>query len=225
MSTLDKKAISEALIEAMNREDLNTRATAKFLNINPCYISMAKNPNHFDTMGITAWTRIKEWLDTRDKISAFQIPEGEPIFVPKERQSAPAKPKSKKAPALKEVEYKDTGSNEAIIVHQEAQEKPPVKKKNAHPEGKSVNLILNQAELRKLNERVSNLEKTIEDTIPKELKIIVNKLDNYLEKSREIDTKYSLLSSLLKSKEPEKKKAKKGRGWSIVFFQRNIYQK
>jgi hypothetical protein len=36
MSEINKKQISEALIKAMQREELHTRETAQKLNLNPC---------------------------------------------------------------------------------------------------------------------------------------------------------------------------------------------
>ena len=85
METLNKEQISNALREAMNKEDLHTRAAAKALNLNPCYISMAQNPKSFDAMGKTAWIRLEEWFETREPLTAFIIPEGEEIWKPKEK--------------------------------------------------------------------------------------------------------------------------------------------
>jgi hypothetical protein len=89
---MDKKAISEALKEAINKKDLNTRAAAKALNLNPIYISMAQNPKSWDAMGKTPWIRLEEWLNTRGPLALFNIPEGEEIWKPKEKaQEAPKK--------------------------------------------------------------------------------------------------------------------------------------
>jgi hypothetical protein len=97
MSTINKKEISDALKTALNREELHSREAAKFLNLNPCYISMAQNPNSWDAMGKTAWLRLEAWLDTREAISVFQIPYGEEVWQPKERPAKiEAKAKSKK---------------------------------------------------------------------------------------------------------------------------------
>jgi len=91
MTTTDRKQISDALKEAMNKEDLHTRATAKALNLNPCYISMAQNPKSWDSMSNPAWTRLEEWYETREPLKLFQIPDGEPVFTPKERYNGERK--------------------------------------------------------------------------------------------------------------------------------------
>lgn len=85
MGTLNRKEISEALIHAMEKEDLNTRAVAKFLNLNPCYISMAQNPKIWDSMSNPAWVRLEEWYETRGPIALFEIPGEEEIWKPKEK--------------------------------------------------------------------------------------------------------------------------------------------
>lgn len=85
METIDKKSISEALREAMNKEELHTRQAAKFLNLNPGYISMCLNPNSWDAMGKTAWLRLEDWFNRREPLTAFTIPEGEEIWKPKEK--------------------------------------------------------------------------------------------------------------------------------------------
>ena len=65
MSTINRKQISDALKEAMNREELHTRDAARALNLHPCYISMAQNPNSWDAMGKAPWVRLEEWINTR----------------------------------------------------------------------------------------------------------------------------------------------------------------
>jgi hypothetical protein len=85
MKPTNRKEISEALKEAMNKEDLHTRDAAKYLNINPCYISMAQNPNSWDSMGKASWIRLEEWFNTNSRITLFEIPSGEEIWVPREK--------------------------------------------------------------------------------------------------------------------------------------------
>jgi hypothetical protein len=85
MPDFNKKAISEALIAAMNREELHTRQAASYLNLNPCYISMAQNSKNWDSMGKAPWIRLQEWFDTNEYLNKFQIPDGEEIWKPKEK--------------------------------------------------------------------------------------------------------------------------------------------
>jgi hypothetical protein len=85
MSEINKKQISEALIKAMQREELHTRETAQKLNLNPCYISMAQNPNSWDAMGKASWIRLEEWFNTNLPLALFEIPAGEEIWKTKEK--------------------------------------------------------------------------------------------------------------------------------------------
>lgn len=85
MPEINKKAISEALIAAINREELHTRQAASYLNLNPCYLSMAQNPKSWDAMGKAPWVRLQEWFDTNEPLNKFQIPDGEEIWKPKEK--------------------------------------------------------------------------------------------------------------------------------------------
>ena len=85
-----KKEIAEHLKEAMSREELNTRLAARFLNLNPSYVSMAQNMNSWDSMSKAAWERLYDWHcqdNCHQKIRSFIIPDGEAIYE---------KPKSKK---------------------------------------------------------------------------------------------------------------------------------
>jgi hypothetical protein len=134
MSNLTREQISTALIQAMGKEDLNTRAAAKFLNLNPCYVSMARNPKSWDSMGKTPWVRLEEWVQTREALKLFSIPEGEEEWKPKEKaqgteqkaqkQEQNAESGDKKAGSkiklkfitapIKEKKKKDTVKNEEI---------------------------------------------------------------------------------------------------------------
>jgi hypothetical protein len=78
--TNEKELLSAALQEAMSREELGRSETAKLLNLNPCYVSMACRQNQWPSMGKTPWIRIAEWASTRMPLKAFVIPEGEPIY-------------------------------------------------------------------------------------------------------------------------------------------------
>jgi hypothetical protein len=95
MDNIRKRVLMDSLKEAMSKEDLNTRAAARCLNLNPCYLSMAQNPNSWDAMGKAPWERIELWADTRDKLSSFVIPEGEEIWKPKEKGDPQYKSKKK----------------------------------------------------------------------------------------------------------------------------------
>jgi hypothetical protein len=85
MSTINKKQISEALIKAMQREELHTREAAEKLNLNPCYLSMVQNPNSWDAMSKASCIRLEEWFNTNSPLGLFSIPEGEEIWKAKEK--------------------------------------------------------------------------------------------------------------------------------------------
>ena len=91
---MDKKAISDALREAMNKENLHTRQVASYLNLNPCYISMSLNSNSWDAMGKAAWERINAWYESRTPLSQFNIPKSEEIWKPKEYEAGCFLPES-----------------------------------------------------------------------------------------------------------------------------------
>jgi hypothetical protein len=121
MELTTKKVLSEHLRDAMSKEDLSTRQAAKYLNIAPYYLSMSQNKNSWSAMGKRPWERIEEWHDTRDKLSAFQIPEGEEVRKPKEKTDDQVKTKPE---IKKEV---------ATIAKTIPQELDPIKKKEPEP--------------------------------------------------------------------------------------------
>ena len=77
MTDQRKKEIADHYMEAINREDLHTGEAARYLNLNPCYLSMVKIEKHWSSMSQAAWDRLGEWHDSRCKISEFVIPEME----------------------------------------------------------------------------------------------------------------------------------------------------
>jgi hypothetical protein len=114
MPNIDKKAISEALVQAMNKEELHTRQCASYLNLNPCYISMAQNPKSWDSMGKAAWIRLRDWFDTNEPIHRFQIPDGEEIWKPKEKTTE-VKPGVEGEKAQKAFEKELKAHDERVI--------------------------------------------------------------------------------------------------------------
>jgi hypothetical protein len=116
MNPASRQMIMEALREAMSKEELHTRGAAQALNLNPCYVSMALNPKSWDSMGKAPWIRLTNWYNTREPLGSFQIPDGEEIWKPKERDPAaritePETPKkAKKEKKAKELNAIDTYS-------------------------------------------------------------------------------------------------------------------
>jgi hypothetical protein len=83
MNAINKKELSALLSEAISREELRTGEAARFLNLNPCYLAMMQNEKHWDSAGKAPWDRLILWKEQRCKISEFEIPEGETIYIPK----------------------------------------------------------------------------------------------------------------------------------------------
>jgi hypothetical protein len=215
----DKKAISAALIEQMNREELHTREAARFLNINPCYISMAKNENSWDAMGLKVWYRLNDWYVSNGKLSEFVIPEGEEIWQPKAKPVKPEKPAA------------DEHSPESIF-EVEAHKKAKLPAEKGH---KIVKLVLHKAEMEILKDKIIDLEEKNKRFI-NALDLLNLKLEdthkNYDKLAQEqfvlIDETIPVILRRLEQLQKAaavvsitKEKARKG----IVIFQRNYYAK
>jgi regulator of replication initiation timing len=153
MSTINRKEISEALVEALNKENIHTREAARLLNLNPVYVSMAKNPNSWDHLGITAWTRLEDWLFTRGPLSEYKIPEGEEIYKPKER------PVSQQAPATSDTEDISNIQHAGALGIKKEDLRSSLVKEHKINEPKSVKIILQKAEIENLNSRIDDLQK------------------------------------------------------------------
>lgn len=141
MNTKDREVIVDALKDAILREELPNRDAAKFLNFHPCYISMANNPKMWDSMGKFSWQRLEEWFLTRDKLSAFKIPDGEEIWKPKEKAEKvkeainPLVNKDKKTLPVIPIESHIEGEDiAAVLVKKKVTPLPPIKDKILHPE-------------------------------------------------------------------------------------------
>ena len=77
---LDKKTLARTILEACEHESLNYRQAGKFLNIASPTFSLIKKEVSYVLVSPRYWDRIAEWAQTRQKISAFMIPEGEEIL-------------------------------------------------------------------------------------------------------------------------------------------------
>jgi hypothetical protein len=217
MTPQDKKEISASLMEHMNREELHTSEAARLLNLNPCYISMAKSEKSWDSMGKAAWERLMEWFNTRCNIRDFQIPEGEEIFKRKEKEYTPGKAE------VKAITEPEEHSPEAVI-------SPAKPERNIHPKkekhAKSVNIIINKAELADVRQRAGVLEGRL-----RELDTVITKMDNEFRQRFYIMEEETLSVMRLRIKDLEEGMGhlvtipKAENKPSIVIFQRNIYQK
>jgi hypothetical protein len=163
----DRKQISAALIEHLEREELHSGQAAAYLNLNPCYISMAKNEKSWDAMGKKPWDRLEEWFNTRENIKDFVIPEGEEIWKKPERDPSTriTEPDVPKARKHKEEPDEHSPANltppkfpaDRVISH-----KNPTKKEKP---GKSVKLVINQAEIEALRKDVEALKALYEQFV------------------------------------------------------------
>jgi hypothetical protein len=210
MTTNDKEHIMNELRASMNREELHTRQVAKCLNLMPAYISMALNPKSWDSMSKAAWSRLEEWYLSRDKITSFQIPEGEALYVVKERVY-------KTTP--KATEQPDEHSPQSVLGGKKQQPKTHRQK-----EGKSVRLVINQAEIADLRQKVKFLEGEMNSSLllfreyENEKKVWSAFYDELItvkipELERRIE-ELSVPSQILVAEEKPR----------IVIFQRNIYK-
>lgn len=114
------KVHADHLRQCKEREELETRDVAKYLNLAPYYISMALNPKSWDSMSRTAKERVIQFSLSRERIQDFKIPEGEVIWVPE------GKPKS--------AEQKAQGSELRAESKKENPKPEPVKKDNSKTE-------------------------------------------------------------------------------------------
>ena len=218
MTTEDKREIVSALKEHIDREELHTSEAAKHLNLNPIYVSLAKNEKNWDSISRAAWERLEEWFFSRAPLKDFQIPEGEEIYKAKEKTRSIHAQESKEP---------DEHSPEAVFTP--GDEKPLKRhyKPRAEKPGKSVKIIINQAEIAALNKRVDLLTKDLNDVagILKESEINVGVLINLVNEEK---VKTEELQAQVKDLQEgmghlvtiPKAESKPG----IVVFQRNIYK-
>lgn len=236
----DRKQISAALIEHLEREELHTGEAAKYLNLNPCYISMAKSEKSWDAMSTTAWNRLEEWFNTRENIKDFKIPEGEEIWKKPERDPSTRITEPDVTKVRKERKSVDEHSPENLVhpkfpPDRVESHKDPSKKEKP---GKSVNLIIYKAELEALRKLVDENYKACNGVFDK-FNDAFNKMDvAYSEKFAELamklevsEAKYNNLLDVFREHEirlnnlqshPSKNGQKPSKG--IVIFQRNYFK-
>ena len=223
IKTEEKRQIVASLIEHMEREELHTGQAAQYLNLNPCYVSMAKSEKSWDSMGKKPWERLAEWFATRANIKDFVIPEGEEIFKRPERAPS-ARITEPDVPKVKKVKEETKELNGCPFVEpvfnpgeKIARKSPPKKTKKT-----KVDLKADLMELADLRQKVKFLEEQNKSAMmlfaasEASIKACENKCENLLTAIRD----HEILIQRLERPEPIAKPRK-----SIVVFQRNIYHK
>jgi predicted RNase H-like nuclease (RuvC/YqgF family) len=160
----EKQQIASHFNEAMDHEDLYNTQAARFLNLNPCYITWIRNEKYWSDISQAAWDRFNKWHQGREKLSEFRIPEGEVIWEKKNNKKIEFSVKGKDLAAVLDNESPEEHSPEAISTSPEE----PVKQKrkyNRHDqgEGKSVKIILQKKEIEELNSRIDQLDQTMKE--------------------------------------------------------------
>jgi len=201
----EKKILASHLMEAMDKEELNTRETARCLNLNPCYVSMFKNYRLWDSCPRDAWCRLTQWHDSRLKLKEYQYPEDEPKWEPKAKDNPPSP--------------MDKGENTILDLPETKKEIGKIEQEKS---GKSVKLVLNQAEMKQIQDRIAELERKIEAHVIfiKELQKQADEANTELFrlKGATIPNIFYRLGELEKPKEEIS-----GKPHQTVIFQRNIY--
>lgn len=203
---------------SMSREELHTRQVAKCLNLMPAYISMALNPKSWDSMSKAAWSRLEEWYLSRDKITSFQIPEGEALYVVKEKVYKTT-PKATEQPD----EHSPESALYADMITSVLSGKKQQPKTHRQKAAKSVKLVINQAEIADLRQKVKFLEGEMNSSLllfrefENEKKVLSSLYAELItvkipELERRIE-ELSVPSQLVAEEKPR-----------IVIFQRNIYK-
>lgn len=209
MTEVEKKEVAAHFTEALEYEDLHNSQAARFLNLNPCYITWIRNEKYWSDISKAAWERFAEWHLTREKISDFSIPEGEPI-------------QEKKKLAVKEEEGVDEHSPEAAFTPGEAPGKQK-RKYTRHDQGesKSVKIILQKQEIESLNKRIdlltednNRMAQTLEELGKKVFVLEDETIAVMIQRIKELQEGIGHLVTIPKTE------SKPG----IVLFQRNIYK-
>lgn len=154
----EKQEIGSHFNEAMDHEDLHNCQAARFLNLNPCYITWIKNEKYWSDISQAAWDRFNLWHQGRDKLSAFVIPENEPIWDKRNNKKVEFSVKGKDLAAVLHNEGPEEHSPEAVFSTNEQPGKQKRKyTRHDQGEGKSVKIILQKEEIEQLNKRIDLL--------------------------------------------------------------------
>jgi hypothetical protein len=108
MNDIAKQSCIERLKKAMDLEKMTTGDTARHLNLNPCYISMALNEKSWVKLPKSSWERLILWCNSGSTLSHFKIPEGEEIWVSEKNKAFKALANEIKKSLLKEPEIDKT---------------------------------------------------------------------------------------------------------------------
>lgn len=233
MNLEEKKTVSQHQNDEIIRTGITTRMAAEAIGILPSYVSIAKNPASFDSMSKSAWDALEKWHLSREPLDTYNAPE---------------KPKSTATGSRHDAEPTNGLLDPPDPDKPGKQLKPKqVPEKN----GKSVKVILNQAEMAQIRKEIECLKRQIDaqkslridhDPLPdvsslaKELEVIkgwVGKLDDkvvaldgladnvWVIRDEEIPSLQLQLKDL--SAVVEKLQGEK-KDSCVVVFQRNIYK-
>lgn len=77
LNDIAKRSAAERLVKAMQLEKIGPSEVARFLNILPQYVTMAKQEKYWPKMPRSAWDRILLWCNSGETLHHFKIPNGE----------------------------------------------------------------------------------------------------------------------------------------------------
>jgi len=141
MNLEEKKMVSQHLIEEINRTGISTRLAGEWLGMQPCYVSMAKNPDNFDSMSRSAWNALEKWHLSREPLDSYKT---------EKKESSGGRETFDPPNALMDAPDPDKPGKTLSRAQQP--------EKN----GKSVKIVLNQAEMAEIRKDIDCLRRQID---------------------------------------------------------------
>lgn len=71
MNEITKKSIQGKLIKVMDEQSLKPGQVAKFLGLNPIYVSMIRNEGQWNKCPRTAWETVLSWINSGTSMKVY----------------------------------------------------------------------------------------------------------------------------------------------------------
>lgn len=91
MNDIARENIREKLVKAIESEGLTPKQAADILNVRSNYVSMIKNPSHWNKTPASAWEKALTWVNSGQTLREYAVKHGKVRLDPEPPQEAPQK--------------------------------------------------------------------------------------------------------------------------------------
>jgi hypothetical protein len=114
MNDIARENIREKLVKAIESEGLTLKQAADILNVLSSYVSMIKNPSHWNKTPASAWEKALAWVNSGQTLREYAVKHGKVRPDPEPLKEPPQEPVLRVKPEALERRLKELAEKRKI---------------------------------------------------------------------------------------------------------------